>query len=116
MTGEQPSCPRCIENMWRLDALTAAVSLIDPEAVKLAALLRQLLPVLAAIFGSEPFTLSDARRHAGVLTILRDRSSTAVGKLFARAAEAGVVVDGYELEQLGRHGSRALWRVWRRAG
>lgn len=100
----------------RVEALEAAIALVDPEAVKNVALLRRLLPVLAAIFGSQLFTLADARRHASAVAVLGDRSSTAIGKLFARAAAAGVVLDGYELEQLGRHGSRALWRIWRRAG
>jgi hypothetical protein len=96
--------------MAALEAAVAAVVCTDVERTFLAAL----LPVVGGEFGSEPFTTAEACRRPSVSVVVGARSTTSLGQLFARAA--GFIFGGYELAQLGNHGSRALWRVWRRAG
>jgi hypothetical protein len=98
------------EELARLAALEARVAALESNAGLDVPFLRQLLPALAGRFGSHPFTIGEARRDPGLRRIIGNRSAVSLGKLFARSA--GFIVGGYELGNLGRHGSRALWSVW----
>jgi hypothetical protein len=76
------------------------------------ALLRRLLPVLAATFGSDVlFTTKEIKRsdHAGLQLVTRDVSARRLGKLLARAC--GQAIAGYTVARVGEESHRVLWRV-----
>ena len=79
----------------------------DDDAVFLA----QLLPPIGAVFGSERFTIGELKAHpnAGLRLVIAERSSTAIGQLFARYD--GRPVGGYVVIRAGSLGTRSLWKV-----
>jgi hypothetical protein len=76
-------------------------------------LLQALLPVIAALWGSEPFTIGEmiARPYASLRLVIAERSATSLGQAFARCA--GYRIGDFVIERVGYEGTRALWRVVR---
>lgn len=96
----------------RIEALEAGAGSALTAADR--AFLAQLLPVIAGELGGEPWTLAELRQRPNVRLVIGSRSPASLGQLLSRAA--GQIIGGLELEKLGRHGSRTLWRLWARAG
>ena len=94
-------CPHCGER------LVPALSAAD------AALLAALWAAIAAEWGTEPWTLREARQRPSVRLVLGARSPASIGRLFATASAEGLVIAGYELEHIVSKGGRTLWRLWR---
>ena len=72
--------------------------------------LGRLLPVVAGVFGSEPFLSRDLFEHdsAALRLVCRGRNARRLGRLFQRAA--GQVVDGLMVERAGVELGAILWR------
>jgi hypothetical protein len=70
-----------------------------------------LLPVVAAVFGSEAFLVRELLQadHAGLALVLAGCSGRSLGRLLRRGE--GVPVGGYVVERLGQEGGAVLWRV-----
>src|SRR4051812_19654764 len=100
-------CSCCAEFRRRLDALEAMA--LSPET---RAFLAALWPIVAAEWGTEPWTLRELRQRPNVRLVLGTRSPASIGRLFATAA--GRTLGGFELENVTSSGSRVLWRLWRR--
>jgi hypothetical protein len=109
-------CRHCLEEMAdlrsRVEALEARLLPAVLSAVD-AALLASLWPIVAAEWGTAPWTVSELRQRPNVRLVLGSRSPASLGQLFAKAAGRSVV--GFELEKLARQGSRTLWVLWRRS-
>ena len=75
--------------------------------------LARLLPVVAGEFGSDVFTVKQARAracdHAGLRLVLADITSDALGKLLSRAC--GHAIAGFVVRRVGTEGHAGIWRV-----
>jgi hypothetical protein len=74
--------------------------------------LARLLPVIVGVYGSETFTARDLTTDpaAGIRIVVGDRSAKSLGRLLARAAEAGAI-DGLLVERAGQQINVTGWRV-----
>ena len=85
-------------------------------APQLREVLARVLPVVAGLFGSEPFRVAHLFKHAdvGLRMALDGISPTKLGQIFATAASAGIDIDGLVIQRLSEEGHARLWKVTRR--
>ena len=78
--------------------------------------LARVLPVVAGLFGSEPFRVAQLFKHSdiGLRMALDGLSPTKLGQIFASAASAGVEIDGLVIQRLVPEGHARLWSILRR--
>jgi hypothetical protein len=74
--------------------------------------LGRLLPALVGAYGSEAFTCRDVVEDssAAIRLVIGTRSAKSLGRLLARAADAGAV-DGYVVERNGQAVNVTAWRI-----
>ena len=73
--------------------------------------LGMILPVIAATFGSELFTVREVFEHAsaGLRIVLAESTRKQLGRLLQRAE--GAIVDGFTVQRDGVEVGAVLWRI-----
>jgi len=71
--------------------------------------LGRLLPAVAGLYGSAPWTVTELLEHRSVRLVTRGRSAAHLGRLLRRGR--GIRIGRLVVEQVGEELGRQLWKV-----